>query len=62
MGWTDAATVRKHLLSLDDLPTLFRDAEVYLGADSKASLPHRGIVSESDQVKVIKQLLFLYGF
>lgn len=57
MGWTDADTVRKHLLSLDNLPTVFTDVEVFLDADGKAALPHRGIESGSDQVKVLKQLI-----
>ncbi|MBT3231512.1 MAG: hypothetical protein HN356_01725 [Calditrichaeota bacterium] len=57
MGWTDADTVRKHLLSLDNLPTVFKDVEVSLDSAGKAYLPHRGIESGSAQVKVLKQLL-----
>ena len=56
MGWTDTDTVKKHLLSLDQLPTEFTDVEVHLAANGKASLPHRGIVSDSEKVKVIGQL------
>ncbi len=56
MSWTDSATVKKHLFDLDRLETELTDVEVHLDNSGGGSLPHRGIVENSEKVKVLAAL------
>ncbi len=56
MGWTDSDTVKKHLFDLDQRFTDFTDVEIRLDAYGVGTLPHKGIVDDSDVVKRILQL------
>ncbi len=53
MSWTDADTVKKHLFDLDRRPTDYHDVAVDISATGSGSLPHRGLVEESEKVKRI---------
>ncbi len=56
MGWTDSDTVKSHLLALDQNPNVYSDVEAAVDTDGKAVLPHRGLVEDSEKVKILKLL------
>lgn len=56
MSWTDSTTVKNHLFDLDKLPTEYTDVPLKIDSNGEASLPHRGIVENSERLKRIATL------
>lgn len=56
MSWTDSTTIKKHLFDLDIMPTEFSDIRVSFDGTGVAALPHKGLVSLSENVKVLAAL------
>ena len=51
MSWTNADTIKKHLFDLDRRPAEYSDVGLRISATGKGSLPHQGLVEESEKVK-----------